>query len=498
MKRIFLICLLLVAGMGGRAQTLASHLQSCMEDPQSGFFVMARLMQATGLCDSVDAIRDEVYEEKYLRHIIPDQYQTPYNYSEYFYSPGHRRYGFTLFAETDKFWETTLGKSASDITPADVQEYLLSNFPLEGLTDEQYQDPQHVLYKFVSYHLLPMRLAPSALVRHVNEMGYNYKSPTSLGIPVMEYYTTMGERRLLKTYESRESGGIWLNRFPQFDNGRNGTGMEILCSPDKEGVHVDTQNAVNLLNAFFYPVDGLLAYTFVEQDNMGRERLRFDAASLFPELMSNDIRAWGTGRENVYLPEGYIEDLSAADGTICLYRTGYGKAWGNYQGDEFNFYGPFDVTLPLPPVPRRGTYEVRMGTLSNSSAGIVQVYLGTEKDNLPPIGLPIDFSKAFNDPSFYYEADSGDETYDALVDLGTRQHGVMKSPLGIMEGSRSSRTNLNCARRILTRETMEPGKTYYLRFKSVLDRSDKMLQLDYIELCPKEIYDHPYEPEDIW
>ena len=45
---------------------------------------------------------------------------------------------------------------------------------------------------------------------------------------------------------------------------------------------------------------------------------------------------------------------------------------------------------------------------------------------------------------------------------------------------------------------MEAGKTYYLRFRSVLDSDTKELYLDYIEFCPKEVYDNPSEPEDVW
>ena len=52
---------------------------------------------------------------------------------------------------------------------------------------------------------------------------------------------------------------------------------------------------------------------------------------------------------------------------------------------------------------------------------------------------------------------------------------------------------------LITRLKSEfPDKTYYLRFKSVLDSDRKELYLDYIEFCPKEIYDNPAEPEDVW
>lgn len=53
-------------------------------------------------------------------------------------------------------------------------------------------------------------------------------------------------------------------------------------------------------------------------------------------------------------------------------------------------------------------------------------------------------------------------------------------------------------RHILVRQTLDPKKTYYLRFKSVLDNPKLELYLDYFEWCPKEIYDNPNNPEDVW
>ena len=52
--------------------------------------------------------------------------------------------------------------------------------------------------------------------------------------------------------------------------------------------------------------------------------------------------------------------------------------------------------------------------------------------------------------------------------------------------------------RILLREQMDPDKVYYLRFKTVQDNYNKQLFVDYLEWCPKEIYDNPETPEDIW
>ncbi len=503
MKKIFLICLLLAAGTAMRAQdeTLKSYLNRCVSEQQSGFLVMAKLMQATGLCDSVDAIRDNVYENLYQRGIITYKYDSSsYGTS---YSPEHRYFGFTLFAEPDTFWETALGKSARDITPADVQAYIMSLDYDAGTNDSQYDAPQNALFRFVSYHLLPTKLPANRLVLHVNELGYNASNPSKLGIPVMEFYTTMGERRLLKTYESQQSGGVCLNRFPEFDNSRQGSGMEISCDPDKQGVRVDTQNAITLINAILYPIDGLLTYDIPVQQNLGRSRLRFDLASLFPELTNNSKRLNADYYRYVLLPfqsdgYNYLDGVWAVPGTVFTYISGYNRNWPNYQGDEFVIEGLFDLTMQLPPVPVSGEYELRISSSASSGRSIAQIYLGDDRQNLKPLGLPIDFSKSLIEPTFYYENDTEDDEFNALTDLGMRQHGIMKSPKGVVVSGRSIRDNTNIFRRILTRQTFEAGKTYYLRFKNAIASANKSIQIDYIELCPAAVYDNSYVPEDIW
>ena len=60
------------------------------------------------------------------------------------------------------------------------------------------------------------------------------------------------------------------------------------------------------------------------------------------------------------------------------------------------------------------------------------------------------------------------------------------------------RGNTNCIRRIILRETMDPDKIYYVRFKTVLEDKTRFFYMDYLEYCAKEVYDNPETPEDIW
>ena len=42
------------------------------------------------------------------------------------------------------------------------------------------------------------------------------------------------------------------------------------------------------------------------------------------------------------------------------------------------------------------------------------------------------------------------------------------------------------------------SETYCLHIESVLDSDKTEFMMDVIEFCPKEIYDNPEVPEDIW
>jgi hypothetical protein len=53
-------------------------------------------------------------------------------------------------------------------------------------------------------------------------------------------------------------------------------------------------------------------------------------------------------------------------------------------------------------------------------------------------------------------------------------------------------------RRIILREEMKADQVYYIQFKSVLEDKETEFFFDYIEFCPKEVYDNPQTPEDIW
>ena len=497
--------------------TLGQLLFDIVEKRREGFYVAAQLVQAVGLIDSLLQYQDEAYERTYLSGQLPVFVRPTAGTINDFYTPEHRYYGYTFFAETDSLWSALLGKEPLQITVDDVVDYLNAQgiYP-DAARDRNYHSEDNLLNRFVTYHLLPERLTTDRLVLHYNEVGYN-ASDGRLGVPMSEYYTSMGKRRLMKLYESAESGGVFINRFPVLDSGRRGTYHELSCPSDGEGVRIGaalTGQAGNLSNAMVYPLDELLVYDQRLQEKLGSERIRFDAAAMFPELTNNDVRL-GTARYTYFPPDRdykYLDDAWVGEGSMLGYNTGgtYSeKGFITYYGDEMASQGFTDVIFRLPPVPREGLYEIRYGiTAADSNRGIYQFYWGSSPDRLRPMGIPLDLRMGglyFDTPNGTYpsnmgwQEDTDDEDYNSEIDKFLRNHGFMKGANIYSTGETTTgRSVQSQVRRIIVREYMKPDETYYIRFKSCLDYLDRYLVLDYMEYCPKEVYDNPETPEDIW
>ena len=505
--------------------TLGRLLFNIEREKREGYYVSAMLAHAVGLLDTLDQYRDQVYEDLYQRGIVPvwnDDYGDERN-GHYFYSPEHRYYGYTYFAETDSLWESLLGKPALDITVADVTSYLeQQNIYPEAERGINYTSENNLLNQFVTYHFLPERLSTNHLIYHWSERGYN-RSSKILGAAVSEFYVTMGKRRLLKIFESRESEGVYLNRFPVLNNGRRENYREKYCDPDKVGIFIGAPNLEgenNVRNGIIYPIDKLLVYDNATRTNLQKGRIRWDVSSMFPEYVNNDIRLCEIQTHErlwVYIPNEYpyLDDCDISQDTRFYYWPATNRSWDNYQADEYTIRGQQDITLRLPPVPQRGTYELRCavqhGGGNGDERGMVQFYWGNDRDNLTPMGIPVDLrtggltrrTKLGEFPSDTgWEADSEDDEYNAEVDKRMRNKDWMKGAhiqcVTSNTSTYSARANPMCLRRILVRGTMDPNETYYVRFKTVLDDPYTYLYMDYFEYVAKEIYDNPEEPEDIW
>ncbi len=513
-------------------ESCARYLQNILDNRTDGYLMMARVIQACGLLDMLAMVIDDVYEQKYLRGEIPDMkdYQaksggdksaTPGDPDAH--APEHRKYGYTIFAEPDEYWRSQGVDPAAPDALQQLINWIQKNKMYfsedENKTDENYSSPEHILYRWVTYHILPMRIPANKLVYHCNEMGYSVARPLTYTLPVYEWYCTVGKgiRRLLKIYESKESEGVYLNRFPVIDNALTGTGFEISCEANKSGILVDRESdktVVNdIVNACIYPLAGPLAYTDAVRDELAKERIRFDLFAMFPEAITNNLRRADSSEgkyQHVYVPQDptykYFDNCSILnEETHFIHYNGYRTDWPNYCQDEDKVFGKYDIMFTLPPVPKRGTYELRYKVLATAARGITQVYFGSDPGNLPAAGIPVNMAEgiaityAGEGGSWGDLTDNGRDEDDIIeIDHKLRNHGLMKAGRHEYGEGKTARDDERQKRHILVRQTLDPKNTYYIRFKSVLDTDKKELYLDYFEWCPKEIYDNPSKPEDVW
>ena len=175
--------------------------------------------------------------------------------------------------------------------------------------------------------------------------------------------------------------------------------------------------------------------------------------------------------------------------------------------------------MKLPPVPKRGHYEIRFGVSSNSNLrSMCQVYFGSNPNYLPAQDIPMDLRVGFvrhrfkngNQTSTFgyttdadYEADTKLSTEEQdEVTKALRARGFMKGPMYYHCGKGTSAplaiTREAVSRRIMVSEDLDPDKEYYIRFKNVLDDESLQFFMDYFEFVSKDVYDNPVEPEDVW
>ena len=483
--------------------------------------VFSKLLEVTGWDEKMMEFRDMEYEEK-----------QPQTWTDtdgtVIEAPSKRNKGYTAFVETDqlfydKGWISEMPQyENNDIANwatiyADIQnklrEFVASekskapNGEYEGVYLDESDDPKNennIVNQFVSYHLLPFRVVYDKLVIHYVEMGYGYSTPSVKSINCHEYYETMGnQRRILKFTDGERTGGVRINRYVSQYN-RDTYNEEVV--PDS-GILVKAPSSevVNdALNGNFFLIDDILTYGQNVPNEVLNERMRYDVTSLLPELMTNDIRRPYSGTlKYSFLPTGYCDNLIYDDETF--YK--YGPQWpANYQCDEHNAVGNYDVYLKLPPVPYTGTYELRWCIPIFPNRGMMQVYLGTDRANLPAIGLPLDLRMEASNPLIGWEADTDDEEYNTTVDKNMRNHGYMKPPAH--DGSARSgnpvtvsmreSTSYQRIRKILWTGTVRPTDEIWVRMKTVLDNPNTMLVLDFLEWCPRTVYNNKAVPEDKW
>jgi uncharacterized surface protein with fasciclin (FAS1) repeats len=501
-----------VHGVDNVVQMSNAYLPDLIEQtPNLKIFSM--LLRQTGWDKKMEVYRDEDYEMNHPETMSIE--------SGTYRCPEHRYIGFTAFVEPDSLFVAQWGVPEPDIKNgilqngeeilAAIKDRCAQVYPDATGTDLKQED--NAVNQFVSYHLLPERLTLDKIVVHHAEMGFAYSNPTQLSIDCFEYYETLctSHRRMMKITEGKQTEGKRINRHCKHKTDVAAGDFFEEYDIDRPGILILENNKNylnNALNGFYYTIDSLLIYDYDVPNLVLNERLRWDVTSLLPEMMTNGFRLMTDNEWHVF-PTGYFENLKTGKESRVRYLPYWSSTVDNYQGDEINVNGQYDMILRLPPVPYYGTWELRIAKPTYPTFGMAQIYLGTNPENLQPIGLPVDLRLNYTLPVIGYETDTEDWDANYENDRVMRLHGYMKAPYhdGIKRGGGTAITeSMRCTktyagyeriRRIVTQGTFGPDEVWYIRIKSVLESTATMFLWDYMEWVPKWVYAGT-EMEDIW
>ena len=499
-----------------------AFLPSLMESA-SNLHIFSRLIRETGWDKEMEQYLDADYEEDHPETGKPTWPQKGESNRP---CPEHRKQGFTAFVEPDSIFEQKWG-----IKIQLSEQGTISNWnEIKRIIEEKcngmsiyksqseangsptaWTDPNNVVNQFVAYHIIPQSMTSSILVCHWSELGFSYKSPERLTLNVTENYITIGnERRLLRITEGAVTEGKRINRYSTY----NADTYDEETVTDK-GLLISVTNGKennNALNGFYYPIDDILEYSEHTRDDILNDRLRFDVQAIVPEASSNGFR---DPQEAFYysIPSNYLKStfshISNESWITAKNEMGAGggpQGWRDYFSSVIQFLGQYDFTMLLPPVPYTGTYEFRWGLSNNESRSMAQLYFGTDPDNLPAIGVPLDMRLIASSPAIGWKQDGTDWDLNYENDRVMRTHGYMKGPKLYGQASAGGTTTnvrnyggsgQTCFRYIVYRGKLEAGKKYYMRAKSVLSNEYAQFHIDYLELVPKSIWGGT-KAEDIW
>lgn len=498
--------------------------------------VMARLMELTTWADSMDVpLYDEEYED--------ENHNGTYLFTGVgtFTIAESLRRGFTALVEPDEVLANWLGMSISYDEEGNVTNWdnVLAQLKTKceavyGTADaDDLSSPDNAVNRFVAYHIMYGIMAYDRFVRHFNEHGYTYgpdmMNPQTSSCPtnVWEYYTTVGKYPgLIKitqvgdgsTYENAIDHPIYANRISVYDTDPYGDYTEIGVKEGYKGLLIQATNGDydnDALNGYYFPIDGVLLYDgggssgMGIRDQLGEERIRMDVTTMLPEMASNNYRGGGYTR----FPNGYFSNISNESSSTVIVYLNCAQAgaldptnWRDFQGDEIMAGGQYDFVLKLPPVPKDGTYELRMGVSHNSMRGMAQIYFGTNPNSLSPVGLPYDMRQPAGTEAIPWTADiEGDTETNTANDKLMRNQGFMKAPKYFKITSQAADASsvrdmggsVAALRRIVTARYMSANETYYIKFKSVLKDPNAQFFLDYFEYVPASVY-NGVTGEDIW
>ena len=501
------------------------------DDSLIGTFYEA--LEATGVYDDIRLVEDPTYNSK----DYPKYYYTSDFWHEVAWVPDTKKYGYTIFAEPDGVYDLAFRQHGistdngrlhalydlacqiyDEVYPADV------NAP--GHSFDNLTDSVNPLKRFIQYHVMT-RYAPSTsdltpIIMNVGSTNEAFGIHTRLVNPV-DWYQTLLPHTMLKieqlTMNTDEDGNDCRGEDAahvgqRFINRRYAaplyTHRGALINSEVDASH-------DALNGHIYYVDDIVAFSKDVQDVVQNMRIRMDFSTIFPEVMTNGLRYEGTPTQddasgtpddssvpkngrNYYFPLGYLDGVTFTNCYVVLRRP-HTNFW-SWQGDEWNLFGDYDFTFRIPPVPKSGEYQLRLGFCGLKTRGVAQVYF----DGVPQ-GIPLDMTVYLNEEFFLGDRFVDDEKlgdYNSKTDEEKAEEQKLLKNLGAYRAGRSTyhfnpssgeqfdfTGNPRTYRRILCQTYIDANKDHYLRFRVASDGkqgNNNEFMLDYFELVPKSVY----------
>lgn len=410
--------------------------------------IFSSALTLTGLSDSLRLNEDLSY--------VPITTFPDISNSGHVPSPEYRKFGYTVLIESDEVLAAKGIHSLDDLKAKAAEWY-----PSGNAYASDYTNRNNSLNQFISYHLIN---------KTINYNNFIFKSNAVPNTSLYEFIETMHPNALLKVSDDQQ--GLKINQ----DIPRGVNGVTIL-SQDASSKDQSAMNGV------YHLIDDILLYSEATQTMLLNTRIRFDIASLLPELTTNGIR--GLAGKDFCFPQGYLDNLTFSKESR-LYYLGPRLNWENYQGDELMGLGSYDLTLRLPPVPA-GTYELRYGYNANQFRGVAQIYVDSK-----PIGIPLDLRIWADNPKIGWISDALTTDNGVENDKMMRNRGYLKGPITFQSQNGDqkmiARNHKGALRRVIGTFTFENSEPHYIRFKSVLEDRTAQFHMDYIEYVPKNIY----------
>ncbi|MBR6370749.1 MAG: fasciclin domain-containing protein [Bacteroidaceae bacterium] len=457
-----------------------------------GSRIFFQALNLVGLEDSLKKFKDESYSVSY--DSVEIGIVRPGGGSDYTIKYwGERKSAFTVLVEPDSVFERN-GIHNLDELIAYAKAVYDESYPVDaGLYDNDWHNRKNPLNRFISYHILPFQI-PSNVDFCAKERVINNRFVLNLLDPE-DYFETYMPHSLIRVSRvmSGADAGMYINR-----RGIGSTDEPEFGRPKYRGVRIysteEMQNAgLNEgCNGYYHHIDDILVYSdFIRTDILNR-RMRIDCCTLSPDFMTSGARQKMTN--SAYEGTGFLEpqNFHSYNSDYCMWvRVASTGNW-SYQGDGLDLCGNYDILIKLPPVPYDGTWELRLSYRGYEGCGVVQNYVGDSPDNLAPCGIPTDLrlsAEGNHNIGWVTDEEKTEEEINA-IDKAMHNRGYMKAPDSHTNGTDAFRTLNTMARRIVTTDYFYADKDYYLRMKLVLDNPKAEMNFDYMEWCPKSIYDN--------